>query len=170
MNTIEQLASELKISKMTIYNKIKLMDDKLKGHILKENNVTLIDEVGSELIKNSISPKKFKRDETVKRKQEEQIEGNKDSFQFKLIETLEDQLKKKDKQIESLLRINENNQVLLREINTKLSVLEQPKEEVINMVESEPMQEIKEEVINIIEEDPVKIESKWRQIVNILKS
>jgi predicted RNase H-like nuclease (RuvC/YqgF family) len=138
MVTIEQLAKSLEVSKVTIYNKLNSLNSKLKDHIKKENGVTFIDSEGVIIIKNSISPKKLAREETIKKNQEQEQEENKDVFQLKLIESLEKQVEdlKKDKeelnkqlntkdiQIESLTKLNENSQVLLGQAQQKVLFLE----------------------------------------------
>lgn len=154
MQTIEQLSKDLDVSKITIYNKLKLLNDKLTNHISKENNITYIDKIGANIIKKSISPKKLKRDMTIKLKQEheenQQEQQEEEIKESKLINLLQKQIEDlrqdkesqiadlkrdkeelikqlsiKDEQIKESSRLQENTQILLRQSQERLYLLEQ---------------------------------------------
>ncbi|XZL14469.1 hypothetical protein ACSXBI_15075 (plasmid) [Clostridium perfringens] len=127
---VDEVARELKVSKTTVYNKLKLKGFKCK--IVKKQGKSMIDEELFNLIKDSL-----KVENEVEYK--EYIEENKDevkseiamdredSFNLNksLIETLIAQLEEKDKQIKELHKLIENNQILLKkEQETKINILE----------------------------------------------
>lgn len=54
MKTVKEIALDLEVSQVTVYNHIKKLDKELKGNILKRQNTTLIDDEGIRLIKISM--------------------------------------------------------------------------------------------------------------------
>lgn len=55
MKTIKELAKELNLSKQAIYKKINTqLSSELEGHIFKDQNIIMVDDIGIEVIKNSI--------------------------------------------------------------------------------------------------------------------
>lgn len=140
MYTVNELSNMLKVSKVSIYNKLKLKE--IEPYIIKNKGITYVKDEGFNLIKDSLSFKAFNQDnrENDTLNENEPINeeaGSIDNEEFKVdfnyikdyVETLKQdkenlwqQLQEKDKQIsELLLRIEtmgklvENSQVLLKE-------------------------------------------------------
>ena len=121
MKTVKELESLLNVSKVSIYTMLK--KDELKGHVFKgENNITLIDDIGVELLKS-----RFSREQDEKPKdiydfedvEEDDVshskEPSKDDTEvnnLEIIRILQEQLKIKDEQINHLLNIVINHQKL----------------------------------------------------------
>ncbi|EGT3604464.1 hypothetical protein [Clostridium perfringens] len=127
---VDEVAKELKVSKTTIYNKLKLKEFKYK--VIKKQGKSMIDEELFNLIKDSLKVKdgvEYK-DYIEENKDEVKSEiamDREDSFNLNksLIDTLITQLEEKDKQIAELHKLIENNQVLLKkEQETKINILE----------------------------------------------
>jgi hypothetical protein len=119
MTTVKMLESQLNISKVSIYSMLKR--DELKGHVFKgENNLTLIDDIGVELLKARYLKE---RGETLKHIAEDEISHSKATSKAdskvnskvknpEIITFLQSQLEKKDEQINNLLSIVLNQQKL----------------------------------------------------------
>lgn len=118
MYTVEEVAEQLKVSKVTIYSKLKKFDSMV---VLKQGKKYITDDLFN-LIKNDL---KFKDDDNddlnnenntsnlnseVATDKEDLIKLNSD-----LINALLRQLEEKDKQIAELHKLIENNQVLLKQ-------------------------------------------------------
>lgn len=121
MYTVEEVSKQLGFSKVTIYAKLKKHSDMV---VVKQGKKYVSDELLS-LIKQELSIK-----EAVKPKEIE-IESNEDKSidsedLVKLNEVLIQQIQQKDKQInnmqktiDELIRLNENNQVLIKQQQDK---------------------------------------------------
>lgn len=117
---VEQVASKLNVSKVTIYNKLKLKQ--YKDKILVKQGKTYIDDDLLKMIQDNLKTKvNVNPNDTTEPQEELQDEdntiNNEDILNInkELIKTLIDQLKEKDTQIHELHKLIENNQVLLRE-------------------------------------------------------
>jgi hypothetical protein len=106
MKTVRELADIIKVSKVSIYKALKRND--LKEHIEKRGNTTYIDETGEQLLIN-LFKLNSKVNSTVKTTENDEIlflrEQNK-MLTEKLAALADD-----------LVKLNENNQTLLREHN-----------------------------------------------------
>jgi predicted oxidoreductase (fatty acid repression mutant protein) len=129
MFTIKQAAEKLKVSRQSIYNKID--SQQMKAFVINGQKGKLIKEEGLEVLANLInSPSDSKKDSTSDSKQEESLTSVlqvKDDYIRSLKEQLSDykeQLSKKDEQIETLSRLTENTQILLKVEQEKLLALE----------------------------------------------
>jgi hypothetical protein len=117
---VEQVASQLNVSKQTIYSKLKLKE--YKGKVLIKQGKSYVDDDLFNLIKDTLKVKSsfnttVNVDTPVEPKNvdntivdEDLLNLNKD-----LINALLEQLKEKDIQIHELHKLIENNQVLLKE-------------------------------------------------------
>lgn len=122
MYTVEEAATKLNVSKVTIYSKLKIYSDMV---IIKQGK-RYIDEELLNLIKDTLKSKndlnydenssEFENSENVDVSNDSEYLTNLNS---ELISTLIEQLKEKDKQIDHLMKLNENNQVLLKEQQSK---------------------------------------------------
>ena len=123
LKSVEEVATELGVSKTAIYNKLKL--DEYKDMVIKKQGRTMINEQLFKFIKENL---KFKNvvDEDNKEipvidedKKKDKKEDKKDEAIVKLndvaVNCLVDQLKEKDKQIQELHRLIENSQILLKQ-------------------------------------------------------
>lgn len=118
--SVEEIASKLNVSKVTIYNKLKL--NQFKDKVLIKQGKSMIDDTLLNLLKQSIKLNTtFTDDDNSKSNAEE---GNPQYVTFnddivninkELIKALLEQLKEKDLQIHELHKLIENNQVLLKE-------------------------------------------------------
>lgn len=119
---VEQVANKLNISKMTVYNKIKLKEHKDK--VIKKSGKTYIDEVLLKLIKDSLKIKSGIESDNINEQENDEISMDKDDLSTlnkDLFDTLIDQLKEKDIQIKELNNrlaaeqdLNKNAQILLK--------------------------------------------------------
>lgn len=115
--SIEIVAEELGISKAAIYKKLK--KEKYKNSITKENGkMMLSDSVVEELKKNVRKKKKvenFKDIEIVdEEKNVEVLVNDTKENKDKIVESLLRQLEEKDKQINKLHDLIENNQIIIK--------------------------------------------------------
>ena len=146
--SVKEVSKELKISRMTIYNKLETLKE-IKKHLKIKNNVKYIDKKGIELIGESI-----KKSNTCKAFNDFDLQEsteplyNNDSVDFtplqnqfilslqknledlktdkdKQIEYLQKEIHIKNKQIEDQNRMLENNQILLQQSQQKVLFLEQ---------------------------------------------
>lgn len=112
MKTIKELSSALQISKEAIYKKIKRqLKQELKGHLIKKNNVTYIDDEGIKLIVNSLKTDKNSPDPHAKNTEIQpdiepykQVESQVKNAAY--ISFLQEQIFIKDKQIQRLTELN----------------------------------------------------------------
>jgi hypothetical protein len=125
--TVEQVASKLNVSKVTIYNKLKL--NQFKDKTVTKQGQTMIDDDLVNSIKESIKftykvidDANIKPPETTSEDEEAQdtvLEDDSESMSKELVKTLIAQLKTKDTQIQELNErlkqeqdLNKNNQIL----------------------------------------------------------
>ncbi|MDK0584179.1 hypothetical protein [Clostridium perfringens] len=127
---VDEVARELKVSKTTVYNKLKFKEFKFK--VVKKQGKSMIDEDLFNLIKDSlkVQNKVEYKDYIEEKKDEVKSEiamDIEDSFNLNksLIDILIAQLEEKDKQIKELHKLIENNQILLKkEQENKINILE----------------------------------------------
>ena len=128
MKTIKQLSEELKISKEAIYKKIRYqLKDSLENHVIKRNNVTHIDEIGEQIIIQSLNKERQEAIQVII--QSDTMNSEMDEAQehvSEYIAILEMQLKNKDIQIEMqnnhisrLIKQLDANQFVMQEEETK---------------------------------------------------
>ena len=115
LKSVEEVATELGVSKTAIYNKLKL--DEYKDMVIKKQGRSMINEQLFNFIKENL---KFKNVVDEDNKEIPVIdEDKKDEAIVKLndvaVNCLVDQLKEKDKQIQELHRLIENSQILLKQ-------------------------------------------------------
>lgn len=129
MKTIKQLSKELQISKEAIYKKIKFqLKEPLESHITKLNHVTHIDEIGEQMIIQSLHRE---RQETIKeivaadpvdaKENITNVQAGEQPHLTEYIHLLQEQVKTKDIQIDvqsthisQLIKQLGNNQFLLQ--------------------------------------------------------
>lgn len=112
MKTIKELSIDLQISKEAIYKKIKRqLKQELKGHLIKKNNVTYIDDEGIKLIAASLKTDKNSPDVHAKKVQIQpsfepykQVESEVENAAY--ISFLKEQIFIKDQQIQRLTELN----------------------------------------------------------------
>lgn len=132
MYSVEEVASKLNVSKVTVYSKLKLFESKV---IIKQGK-KYIDEELLNLIKENVKPKNnindnedgssIPSDMSNSPNDEDLININKD-----LVNLLMKQLEEKDSTIQELLTLNKNSQVLLKQEQDKdIKLLEQHFKEV----------------------------------------
>jgi hypothetical protein len=148
---VEQVANKLNISKMTVYNKIKLKEHKDK--VIKKSGKTYIDEVLLKLIKDSLKIKSGIESDNIEEQENDEISMDKDDLSTlnkDLFDTLIDQLKEKDIQIKELNNrlaaeqdLNKNAQILLKNQQDK------PKEDIL-LLESH-FKELDIKIIEVME-------------------
>ena len=116
LKSVEEVATELGVSKTAIYNKLKL--DEYKDMVIKKQGRSMINEQLFKFIKENL---KFKNVVDEENKEipvidEDKKEDKKDETIVKLndvaVNCLVEQLKEKDKQIQELHRLIENSQIL----------------------------------------------------------
>lgn len=108
--TVKEFAKRVGVTNQTIYNRI----DKDLIKFLKPNTkVKMIDIEALKL---------FSVDDNLNKFDQNLYKGFKEN-----LEILQEQLKEKDKQIEALLQLNQNNQILLKQSQDKILKLEEPK-------------------------------------------
>lgn len=117
MKSIESVSEELGISKAAIYKKLK--KEKYKNSIIKENGKMMLSDIVVEELKKNVRKKKkvenFKDVEVVDEANKVEVlvndtKENKD----KIVESLLKQLEEKDKQINKLHDLIENNQIIIK--------------------------------------------------------
>lgn len=115
--SIESVSEELGISKAAIYKKLK--KEKYKNSITKENGKMMLSDIVVEELKKNVRKKKkvenFKDVEVVDEANKVEVivndtKENKD----KIVESLLKQLEEKDKQINKLHDLIENNQIIIK--------------------------------------------------------
>lgn len=131
--TIAEISDLIHLSKVSIYKKLKLKE--LQEHIVKQQGITYIDEVGFNLIKSKLNLNTYTTNELNENADNnmpnDEVSMDSEALNLKedYINTLKQQLIEKDKQIESLHELIKNNQVLLKQ--------EQDKEKQKNLPELE---------------------------------
>ena len=135
--SVSEIADLTGLSKVSIYNKLKLKD--IEPFIVKNKGITYVCDEGVALIKEGLNSLNgsLKEEESEVALDIENTQFNSFEEEFKdlnkdyinslklEIQNLKDQLEKKDSQIEELINLNKNNQILLKqqqdkEINQKL--------------------------------------------------
>lgn len=114
MFTVEEVAEKLSISKVTVYSKLKKFNDDV---VLKQGRKYITEELFN-LIKDDLKLKNMVNGEENEKKLNDEISTDKEeliNLNKDLIAVLMDQLNQKDKQIEKLHALIENNQVLLKQ-------------------------------------------------------
>ncbi|MGG5459980.1 hypothetical protein [Clostridium sp. B9] len=127
---VDEVARELKVSKTTVYNKLKFKEFKYK--IVKKQGKLMIDEELFNLIKDSLKVENEVEYKAYIEENKDEVKSEiamdrEDSFNLNksLIDTLIAQLEEKDKQIKELHKLIENNQILLKkEQENKINILE----------------------------------------------
>lgn len=120
LRSVEDVAIELGVSKTAIYNKLKL--NNFRKRIVKKSARTMIDEELFNLIKDSLKVKSEVESEVYEDDVKQYISIDEDdslNLNKELIRGLLEQLKNKDKQIDELHKLIENNQILLKQQQDK---------------------------------------------------
>jgi predicted transcriptional regulator YheO len=143
--TIYEVASVLGTSHTTIYNKLKNREirKELKQFITRVGNKQYINVEGVNVLRQHIKVDSVVDSEHAPEQESNnfgnvgdingsKVEGEGEKFTSRFttlyerqIEQLTEQLKAKDKQLETLLRLNENNQSLIMQAQKRLEILEQ---------------------------------------------
>ncbi|NFI54716.1 hypothetical protein FDA52_17570 [Clostridium botulinum] len=121
--SVSEISNLINLSKVSIYKKLKLKE--IEPHITKLQGVTYVNEVGFNLLKESLNlNEKIK---TNLNNKNINVEIATDLVDFKedltslnllkddYIETLKKQIEEKDNQIQKLHKLIENNQILLKQ-------------------------------------------------------
>jgi hypothetical protein len=176
--SVSEIANLTDLSKVSIYNKLKLKE--IVPYIIKNKGITYVSEDGVALIKASLNLKEDTLntldDRTIEDdKKTDVILDNKEIQTIKLqlkelnveytnslkkeIELLKGQLDEKDKQINELIGLNKNNQVLLKQQQDK---------EIKQLQLEEHFQEVDQKLIDIKEKMEQRKENK-RGLLNFFK-
>lgn len=132
--TVAEVAKLMDLSKVSIYNKLKLKE--LEQYILKNKGITYVSEEGLSCLKSSLNFKDIAAEEIASGLNENDInqdevletQGFRVGLNFKedYINTLKlenqklwQQLDEKDKQIQDLISLNKNSQILLKQQSEK---------------------------------------------------
>ena len=109
LKSVEEVATELGVSKTAIYNKLKL--DEYKDMVIKKQGRSMINEQLFNFIKENLKFKNVVDEDKKEDKKDETIVKLNDVA----VNCLVEQLKEKDKQIQELHRLIENSQILLKQ-------------------------------------------------------
>ena len=126
--TIAEISDLIGLSKVTIYKKLKLKE--MQEHISKKQGTTYVTEEGFNFIKLGLNG--FNTDtstepqEDTKNVEDIILEDDIKDLNKDLINALIEQLKEKDKQIETLHNLIENSQILLKSKSEEVKLLEEP--------------------------------------------
>lgn len=131
---VVDVAKMLDVSKVTIYEKMKLLKKELKPYIKLKGNVKYIDTQGIEIIRRSL--KDYQEEENnqenftkSKLNTEHDIEGSIENAYIQHLKTeieyYRNQLKAKDEQINTHMELIQNFQVLIKQEQTKYLLLEE---------------------------------------------
>lgn len=129
MFTVEEVAMDLSVSKVTVYNKLKKYESKV---VLKQGKKYITEDLLN-LIKEELKVKREVKNKENEKCVNQEIAVNREvsfklneSLNADLIEILKEQLREKDiqlrekdKQIQELINLNKNNQVLLKQQQDK---------------------------------------------------
>ncbi|EKD94281.1 MAG: hypothetical protein ACD_26C00137G0003 [uncultured bacterium] len=124
--SIIEASKVLECSKMTIYNHIK-RNKNLRNYIIKKSNVQYLTPEGLDVFKELINSSKSNHSKWTVNGQtflQPNMYKTLIATKDKHIDSLIEQLKEKDKQIETQNRLLENNQVLLQQSQQKILYLE----------------------------------------------
>ena len=127
--TVSEISELIGLSRVTLYKKLKCLE--MSTHISKKQNVTYIDEIGLNLIKNSLqdlnNEKEYNNIDDDIAMDNEDSTLNEDMFKL-----LKEQLREKDIQLheanerlKQAHKLIENNQVLLKDKPQDFKVLEE---------------------------------------------
>jgi len=105
MKTIKELSDAVGISRVSIYKMLKR--DDIKGHVFKKDNVTVVNEIGENIIRAHYSQECVEAVDMVFNELNNETD---DSLNDDLMAVLREQLREKDNQINSLLNIVANQQ------------------------------------------------------------
>lgn len=129
MYTIAEIAEVLNVSKVTVYNKLKQLEDKVNLDLTVKEGVKYLNENGFNLIKESLKEKPILKKETqiidmsiVLGLKDENI-----NLLKMQIDDLKSQLHEKDKQLEVKDRLIENMQFLLKDSQKNILLLQSEK-------------------------------------------
>lgn len=121
MYTVEEVAEQLGFSKVTIYAKLKKHSDMV---VMKQGKKYVSDEL-LDLIKQELNIKEVVKPKEIETEMNEDKSIDREDL-IKLNEVLIQQIQQKDKQIEDmqntineLIRLNENNQILIKQQQDK---------------------------------------------------
>ena len=128
---VVDVAKMLDVSKVTIYEKMKLLKKELKPYIKLKGNVKYVDTQGIEIIRKSL--KDYQEEENnftnTLLNTEHDIEGSIENPYIQHlkeeIEYYRNQLKAKDEQINTHMELIQNFQVLIKQEQTKYLLLEE---------------------------------------------
>ena len=148
---VEKISKLTKISKVTIYKKMKLIE--VKQYIVRKQGKSYVDEVGFNLIKQSLNLNDRLNDEEIATDESSNEPNNEDLLKvkddlinslMKQMEFLKQQLLQKDLQIGELHKLIENNQVLLKE---------KPKQDILQLEEhfndlDDKLEEVKNKMLD----------------------
>ena len=148
---VEKISKLTKISKVTIYKKMKLIE--VKQYIVRKQGKSYVDEVGFNLIKQSLNLNDRLNDEEIATDESSIEPNNEDLLKVKYdlinslmeqMEFLKQQLLQKDLQIGELHKLIENNQVLLKE---------KPKQDILQLEEhfndlDDKLEEVKNKMLD----------------------
>ena len=129
MFTVEEVAMDLSVSKVTVYNKLEKYESKV---VLKQGKKYITEDLLN-LIKEELKVKREVKNQENEKCVNQEIAVNREvsfklneSLNADLIEILKEQLREKDiqlrekdKQIQELINLNKNNQVLLKQQQDK---------------------------------------------------
>ena len=167
MYTVDEVASRLKVSKVTIYAKLKKYESEI---VIKQGKKYITDEL-FKLIKEDLKngtyfkkqynydykPFEHELDNSQKNSYEEKFTDNtKVSLELinilrHQIEEKDRQLAEKDKQIEELINLNKNNQILLKQNQDK---------EINQLMLEDRVKSMDEKIVDLKEKMDFKINSK----------
>lgn len=122
MFKVSEIAEKLSVSKTSVYKKIEKLKPSFKKYIKRVKGVIYIDTDGFEILKNHFESKTVETMVGIgsESKLTEILLLEKD----KQIEQLKEQLKEKDKSLNHALQLVENSQVLLKQDQERIVMLE----------------------------------------------
>lgn len=109
---LQAVLDELSISKATLYHRINKIKSKIDPHTSIRNGKKYFTQEGIEILRSSVLV--------------ESVSDNSDTVLHDIIQVLKDQLAQKDAQIETLSRLVENSQILLKQ-EQETRLLAEPK-------------------------------------------
>lgn len=170
--TVSELSDLINLSKVSIYKKLKLKE--LEGHIIKKTGITYIDEVGFNLLKDSLKLNDDVKSDLNNKDIESPLSEETDTdtedltINTELVKTLIEQLKTKDIQIQELnnrlakeQELHQNTQVLYRQEQEK------PKQDLLLL--EEHLKEFDDRLMTIKEDMELRKEIKDKESKSWLK-
>jgi hypothetical protein len=127
MKTISEIAKELSVSRQSVYRKVtKNVTGRLQGHVHKENGATtMIDDIGVQILEDLFCNNSYSK--VTQSDNQSDTQGD-----SKIISILQEQLQKKDEQIATLMSQMENMQILLKQEQNTVKLLEEKHTPFIN--------------------------------------